>query len=97
MPALATTMSSMFMWLCAPGNAAMPSSPVTLTTCRGLTLDFQLSGSEPGYSGWVRASKASSIRSGKSADPSFSTQVRIAVLAAARQAATVTLSWNEGG
>ena len=36
------------------------------------------------------------MRSGRSGVPSFSTQVRMAVLAAARQAATVTLAWKLG-
>src|SRR5215471_8203168 len=46
------------------------------------------------YPAAPRVSKACSIRSGSSGVPSFSTQVSTAVLAAARQAATVTLAWK---
>ncbi len=65
------------------GWPGCPGCPAATPRCRG-------------YRGWMRVSKACSTRSGSSGVPSFSTQVRTAVLAAARQAATVTRAWKLG-
>jgi len=56
----------------------------TLPGSRGSQLAWRL----------ARVSKAWLMRSGSSGVPLFSTQVRTAVLAAARQAAVMTLAWK---
>ena len=65
---------------CAP----LSRSPGTLPGARASQLAWQL----------ARVSKAWLMRSGSSGVPLFSTQVRTAVLAAARHAAVMTLAWK---